>query len=258
MSEQINEVFSTNELGASRIYPKQNIANFGIEPKLSGNYDIISFGNNIVKRSMNVFTDQDHNNLHMIAGLTSELTEEFISSFTNLNEDGNSDVTNMAEELGDGLWFTVGLLIHNGFWKEENFQKIASTDSMVLNMGFDWTDETMAEKLKDDGSFHSLFNAVFFQTLKQIGRINTIYKNILIKNTAKLNGKVLSDGEILDEILRLIICINTLSIFTGKSIYEIREMNDKKLFKRYDGGTFTAEKSLNRDTNSEREILESV
>lgn len=213
-------------------------------------YGIINYGEVVVKRTLNDLGNPNENNFHMISGFTSELTVEL------LNAIGKNDTVNIIEELGDAYWFTTGLLITCGYFnKPEYKEKISVIDSMILNLGFDWNDENYLISISEEEKVRIL-NNVLFITYSRVGAINTIFKNIMIQNKPKYDGEVLNEEQILDRILEILICINTLVIFTGKTIQEIREVNDKKLLKRYKGGTFTPELSINRNTDSERELME--
>ena len=44
----------------------------------------------------------------------------------------------------------------------------------------------------------------------------------------------------------------------GSNYHQVREVNDKKLFARHNGSVLTPKTSLNRDTDSERKIMEDV
>ena len=212
------------------------------------NYNIYEYGETVVKRSLNYYDNQNENNFHMIAGLTSELTEELLIALD------TNDVVNIVEELGDATFFNIGSMIHNKYW--DNFkEKIEQTDALLLDMGFDWTDENYSKKLTPTER-KDLFTNVLFLTFKSVGTLNTIYKNVLVKNTPKYNGNILTEEQICDIHCNLQICINTLTTMMGKNYHEVREVNDKKLFARHKGGTFTPETSLNRDTEEERKIME--
>ena len=69
---------------------------------------------------------------------------------------------------------------------------------------------------------------------------------------------ILTEEEICNINCALQIAINTLTILLGNSYIKVREINDKKLFARHKGGTLTPETSLNRDTEEERKIMDSV
>lgn len=213
-------------------------------------YNIYDYGEKVVKRSLNYYENNNENNFHMIAGLTSELTDELITAFE------SSDLTNIIEELGDATFFNVGNLIHNGLWDKFK-EKIENTDKLLLDLGFDWNDENFSKKLTPLERKNYVDN-VLFTIFKSVGALNTIYKNILVKNTPKYNGKILTEEEICFYNCNLQIAINTLSIMVGSNYHQVREVNDKKLFARHNGSVLTPETSLNRDTDSERKIMEDV
>ena len=214
------------------------------------NYGILEYAENVVKRSLNYYENMNENNFHMVAGFTSELTDELLTALD------KNDITNILEELGDATFFNVGNMIHNGFL-EKFSQKISETDALLLDLGFDWNDEDFARKLTPEEK-KSYFNNVLFVIFKQVGALNTIYKNVLVKNTPKYDGKILTEEEICNINCVLQIAINTLTILLGNSYIKVREINDKKLFARHKGGTLTPETSLNRDTEEERKIMDSV
>ena len=214
------------------------------------NYGILEYAENVVKRSLNYYENMNENNFHMVAGFTSELTDELLTALE------KNDITNILEELGDATFFNVGNMIHNGFL-EKFSQKISETDALLLDLGFDWNDEDFARKLTPEEK-KSYFNNVLFVIFKHTGALNTIYKNVLVKNTPKYDGKILTEEEICNINCVLQIAINTLTILLGNSYIKVREINDKKLFARHKGGTLTPETSLNRDTEEERKIMDSV
>ena len=214
------------------------------------NYGILEYAENVVKRSLNYYENMNENNFHMVAGFTSELTDELLTALE------KNDITNILEELGDATFFNVGNMIHNGFL-EKFSQKISETDTLLLDLGFDWNDEDFARKLTPEEK-KSYFNNVLFVIFKNTGALNTIYKNVLVKNTPKYDGKILTEEEICNINCALQIAINTLTILLGNSYIKVREINDKKLFARHKGGTLTPETSLNRDTEEERKIMDSV
>ena len=214
------------------------------------NYGILEYAENVVKRSLNYYENMNENNFHMVAGFTSELTDELLTALE------KNDITNILEELGDATFFNVGNMIHNGFL-EKFSQKISETDTLLLDLGFDWNDEDFARKLTPEEK-KSYFNNVLFVIFKHAGALNTIYKNVLVKNTPKYDGKILTEEEICNINCVLQIAINTLTILLGNSYIKVREINDKKLFARHKGGTLTPETSLNRDTEEERKIMDSV
>lgn len=213
-------------------------------------YNIYDYGEKVVKRSLNYYENNNENNFHMIAGFTSELTDELISAFE------SSDLTNIIEELGDATFFNVGNLIHNNLWDKFK-EKIENTDKLLLDLGFDWNDENFSKNLTQLER-KNYVDSVLFTIFKTVGALNTIYKNILVKNTPKYNGKILTDEEICYYNCNLQIAINTLSVMIGTNYHQVREVNDKKLFSRHNGGTLTPETSLNRDTDKERKLMEDV
>lgn len=184
----------------------------------------------------------------MVAGFTSELIDELVQAFD------KNDMVNILEELGDATFFNVGCMIHNKYWDEFK-EKIAQTDSLLLDLGFEWSDTDYYKKLTPSER-KNIFNTVVFSTFKVAGALNTVYKNILVKNTPKYDGVILSREQICDKHNELLICINTLTVMLGKNWNEVREINDKKLFARHKGGTLTPETSLGRDTVEERKIME--
>lgn len=212
------------------------------------NYNIYDYSEKVVKRSLNYYDDKNHNNQHMIMGLTSELTDELITALE------KNDITNIIEELGDATFFNVGSLIHQGYW--ETFKdKIEQTDKLLLDLGFEWTDEKYSNKLTPQER-KDIFNTVLFITFKTIGQLNTIYKNILVKDTPKYDGEILTDEQICNIHCHLLVCINTITSMVGSNYHTVREVNDKKLFARHKGGTFTPETSLNRNTEEERKLMD--
>lgn len=211
-------------------------------------YKIYEYGEAVVKRSLNYYEDKNHNNFHMISGLTSELTEELIVALE------TNDLVNILEELGDATFFNVGSMIHNGYWDSFK-EQIADTDSLLIDLGFDWSDQDYAKKLTPTEK-KDLFNTVLFAAFKSIGALNTIYKNVLVKDKPKYNNNILTPEQICSQHCNLQICINTLTIMMGSNYQKVREMNDKKLFARHNGGTLTPESSDNRDTDAERKIME--
>lgn len=211
-------------------------------------YNIYEYGETVVKRSLNSYDDMNHNNQHMVMGLTSELTEELIVALE------KNDMVNVMEELGDATFFNIGSLIHHGYWDKFK-EKIKQTDSLLLDLGFDWTDVDYAKRLTPTER-KGLFDNVLFLTFKNVGALNTIYKNLLVKSTPKYNDEILTEEQICEKHCALQICINTLTYMMGENYHKVREMNDKKLFARHKGGTFTPETSLGRDTDEERKIME--
>ena len=88
------------------------------------NYGILEYAENVVKRSLNYYENMNENNFHMVAGFTSELTDELLTALE------KNDITNILEELGDATFFNVGNMIHNGFL-EKFSQKISETDALL-------------------------------------------------------------------------------------------------------------------------------
>lgn len=211
-------------------------------------YQIYEYGETVVKRSLNYYENKNENNFHMISGLTSELTEELIVALD------KNDMVNILEELGDATFFNVGSMIHNNYWDIFK-EKIAETDTLLLDLGFDWSDQDYSKKLTPSEK-KEIFNTVIFTMYKSVGALNTIYKNILVKDIAKYNGEVLSPEQVCSQHCNLMICINTLTVMLGSNFQKVREINDKKLFARHNGGTLTADSSNNRDTDAERKIME--
>lgn len=211
---------------------------------------IDNYADVVINRTINNYDDMNYNNFHMVSGLTSELTDELIKA---LNANDN---TNIVEELGDAQFFTIGLLILNG-WFDKYLEDIIKSDSMLLDLGFDWSNFEEQAKLSDDIRA-KLFNNVLFDTYVMVGKLNTIFKNILIKDTPKYDGKVLTEHEIVLQVINLIVCINTLCHMTGNNLMTVRNVNNEKLFARYSGGTFDPKKSLDRNIEEERKIMDSM
>jgi len=44
------------------------------------NYGILEYAENVVKRSLNYYENMNENNFHMVAGFTSELTDELLTA----------------------------------------------------------------------------------------------------------------------------------------------------------------------------------
>jgi hypothetical protein len=124
------------------------------------NYGILEYAENVVKRSLNYYENMNENNFHMVAGFTSELTDELLTALE------KNDITNILEELGDATFFNVGNMIHNGFL-EKFSQKISETDTLLLDLGFDWNDEDFARKLTPEEK-KSYFNNVLFTKADRI------------------------------------------------------------------------------------------
>jgi len=125
------------------------------------------------------------------------------------------------------------------------------------DLGFDWNDEDFARKLTPEEK-KSYFNNVLFVIFKPDNLYDEMILKVLNDETPKYDGKILTEEEICKINCALQIAINTLTILLGNSYIKVREINDKKLFARHKGGTLTPETSLNRDTEEERKIMDSV
>lgn len=211
-------------------------------------YNIYEYGEKVVKRTLNFYPDMNHNNHHMIMGLTSELTEELIVALD------QNDMVNVVEELGDATFFNVGSMIQNGFYDDFK-EQIENSDKLLLDLGFDWTDEEYSKKLTPTEK-KDMFNNVLFVTFKAVGTLNTIYKNTLVKSKPVYNKVELTREQICSVHIQLQVCINTITTMIGKNYHDVRQVNDIKLDKRHKGGPFTVENSNNRDTDAERKVME--
>ena len=113
-------------------------------------------------------------------------------------------------------------------------------------------------KYKLNGTYKVLNSNYFsYEVADELEELNVLDASFT-KNTPKYDGKILTEEEICNINCALQIAINTLTILLGNSYIKVREINDKKLFARHKGGTLTPETSLNRDTEEERKIMDSV
>ena len=207
-------------------------------------YDIISYKINVVDKKLLDMGDKWKNLLHMTLGHTSEISDELLRAIE------SNDPSKVIEELGDATFFNVGIIKYLDLWKEEHFNEIISSDHKLLNLGFDWKEKTPEDF---DGNKYLQFIINLIQI--QNGRIATVIKNMLIKDTPKYEGVVLTEEQIVKLLTDQLVNLNTLSYFMGHGFQQVRHSNAIKLGLRYKE-SFTAEESLNRDVEAESEALQ--
>lgn len=232
-------------------------------------FSLWEYGETTVKRTALDLKDEKLNHFHFVSGATSEIADELFNAIL------KNDEANIKEELGDAIWFLVGLLRVSGLWKEEYKETINNSDSLfaIIDNESDnpfkkvnrikyilgFVDELRESK---NPTQHLLdvvdvfIRTIYEEAIKTIGEINTLYKNNLIKDVFKHDGKIYTEEDLLNKILECIYFLNFLGYIFEFTPDDIRITNDKKLSFRYSGGGFNKEQSLNRDLEGEREILE--
>ena len=181
-------------------------------------YNLIEYRDNVVRKTLLVKDDKMFNVMHMVLGMGSELMSELPLALR------KKSLTNITEELGDIEFFVVGYCI---------FENIGLPDKMVPTTN------------------HLLMNPLLLMNIA-IGNLQTIVKKELVSGVKKLDGVVVTK-EKLQEIV--------FDILTGIQMFAdeqrllldqgVRPANARKLNVRYDGGGFSADKSLNRDYAAE-------
>jgi len=176
--------------------------------------------------------------VHAIVGISTETGELIEQLEMSMFDEELLDIINVKEELGDLMWY-MALMCH------------------VLDITFDDI-ETKADTVK---------------TMVTETRLNSVIKDPLI--TRGILGIGRCSGTIMDQLKRATyyqqdpdigILMHNLKIILwfikimceelGTTVAALQDMNMEKLHKRYKTGKFSVKDCIDRDTDSERKILE--
>lgn len=188
---------------------------------------ISAFYLEVVQKTILNHSDMKYNLAHMSLGMMSEITTEYLEAVE------KNDLVNIKEELGDCEWFLLG-------W--------AKFEGLVIPEVVNYYTHKNCE-----------VTSVTWQNLVgNMGKICTLVKNTIIKDKPKLDGIIYSavDKQVLFQ--ECLAGIQLVADMHGINMSEIREIIAKKLNVRYDGGGFDPEKSLGRDVEAERKIMENL
>lgn len=185
-------------------------------------YNLIEYRDNVVKKTLLVKDDKMFNVMHMVLGMGSELMSELPLALR------KKSLTNITEELGDIEFFVVGYCI---------FENIGLPDKMIPTTN------------------HLLMNPILLMNIA-IGNLQTIVKKELVSGVKKLDGIVVTKEKLQEIVFDILTGIQMFADQEHLHLEQgVRPANARKLNVRYDGGGFSADKSLNRDYAAETEAL---
>lgn len=185
-------------------------------------YNLIEYRDNVVRKTLLVKDDKMFNVIHMVLGMGSELMSELPLALK------KKSLTNIIEELGDIEFFAVGYCI---------FENIGLPDKMVPTTN------------------HKLIDSLLLMNIA-IGNLQTIVKKELVSGVKKLDGFVVTKEKLSEIVYDVLIAIQLFANENNLDMENVvRPANARKLNVRYDGGGFSADKSLNRDYVAETNAL---
>lgn len=124
---------------------------------------------------------------------------------------------------------------------EEYIKEVLKTESCDLNK--------VRARLSKDGTLR-LLHAVLGMCTESGEAVDMLKKHLFY-------GKPLDEVNMIEELGDLLYYVSVACDVLGVSIEEVQKINISKLRKRY-GSSFTAERAIERDLDSERKILEQV
>jgi len=212
---------------------------------------------------------------HALEGTTDERLELFqaLLKYEELKHSPKQDemekaIINVIEECGDILWFTaIGIDALTDMKYDEminklmNFEQLEVYLEMVKKVYPDYS--LLTSYIRDINNSEGIYEATdriihFLQetTITTTKRLEIISDNtpINIAKGAKFYYKPITAFEILKVFLDNLILVRSVLREFDKSIYEVMEINIKKLKKRYPD-KFTEKDAINRDTSSEAEVI---
>lgn len=167
------------------------------------------------------------NSIHMVLGIGSEVLSELDQALINY------DRVNVAEEIGDAMWY---LSNYSVIWGFNDFDNAKVNKELVSHT------ETVIDKAKKLEDY-------IFLIKKPLGEILDLDKK------AFAYDKSTSLDDRFTNFATILICLESICSLLNLDSDDIRQKNIDKLKLRYPD-KFSKEAAVNRDTDAERKVLE--